>query len=79
MFFNSLPNIKILDQSNLRAFADNNINGGVRGCEVESPTRNHKVSSLIPGPEVNFGFSFAHTFGASTGVFPQKHNQERLE
>ena len=55
VFFNSLPNIKILDQSNLRAFADNNINGGVRGREVECPTRNHKVSSLIPGTEVNFG------------------------
>ena len=52
---------------------------GVRGREVERRPCNHEVPSSSPGSGSQlWDFSLAHTFGASTGVFPRKQNRERL-
>ena len=53
--------------------------GGVRGCEVERWPRNLEVLSSSPGSVSQlWDFSFAHTFGMSSGVVPRKQNRERL-
>ena len=51
---------------------------GVRSCEIERRPSNHKVPISIPESRCqHWKFSLAHTFGASTGAIPRKHNLER--